>query len=480
MNIHLGIAFTLAVPLILPTSTALDAQTVDSCTVTWSPIQQISFEPYFSAAPQLVNVGDTLHLMWGTSNGPQAIYRRSTSGGTTWQPPVTLLDTILVNRPYISGSSQYLYFFWSRCEYPCTFPDANYKVVLRRSLDAGASFLPRVTIASDSGASNRNGFTSASGTDVSFINFRTIIPLERFAWSSNTGVDWTFHTMEFHSFDRFALLSNGIHAAVEKAEAQVEVAYRYSSDNGGTWTPDFYLSTNDTITSDEPDIAGEEDGSLYVVWRDGKYGSIGGFGASIILRRSTDFGSTWLGEQLLTTQPVGLIPRIATDGRYVGVVWDDDQTQSVAFRFSADGGISFCPETTIASGGDPVIGISNGQIHIAWFNGSPGEIFYRSGNITTTSVDVENHVPASTRLFQNYPNPFNAQTTFRFTLHRRAHVQLTIYSVLGQEIALVVDEIKDPGMHSVHYDGSQLTSGVYFYRLQTSEFFAVKKLVVIQ
>ena len=67
---------------------------------------------------------------------------------------------------------------------------------------------------------------------------------------------------------------------------------------------------------------------------------------------------------------------------------------------------------------------------------------------------------------QNYPNPCNPGTTIQFTLAKICNVDLKVYDMLGREVAVLVNEKKDAGVHEVTFDGSGLSSGVYFYRLQ--------------
>jgi hypothetical protein len=74
-------------------------------------------------------------------------------------------------------------------------------------------------------------------------------------------------------------------------------------------------------------------------------------------------------------------------------------------------------------------------------------------------------LPAQVQLLQNYPNPFNPGTTIRFALPTAADIELAIYDMLGRRVALLLDERRDAGWHSVVWDAAGFASGVYLYRL---------------
>ena len=96
---------------------------------------------------------------------------------------------------------------------------------------------------------------------------------------------------------------------------------------------------------------------------------------------------------------------------------------------------------------------------------------------TVTSVD-ENGMPSEYKLSQNYPNPFNPTTKISFTTPREGHVKLSVYNVLGQEIATLVDDDLSSGTYSVDFDGSRLNSGVYVYKLETNDFSSIRKMIL--
>jgi len=97
-----------------------------------------------------------------------------------------------------------------------------------------------------------------------------------------------------------------------------------------------------------------------------------------------------------------------------------------------------------------------------------------------TSVFDEKLMLTSFELFQNYPNPFNPSTIIKFSLTEPQKVKLTIYSLLGEKIKVLVDDFRSSGTHSVIFNASGLTSGVYIYTIIAGNSTTSKKLVLLK
>jgi hypothetical protein len=94
--------------------------------------------------------------------------------------------------------------------------------------------------------------------------------------------------------------------------------------------------------------------------------------------------------------------------------------------------------------------------------------------------DDQSLVPPNYSLFQNYPNPFNPKTKIQFIIVNRQSTIVKVFDVLGRDLATLVNEVKEPGMYTVQFDGSNLASGAYFYQLQAGEFIQIRKLLLLR
>jgi hypothetical protein len=89
-------------------------------------------------------------------------------------------------------------------------------------------------------------------------------------------------------------------------------------------------------------------------------------------------------------------------------------------------------------------------------------------------------IPEAHALSQNYPNPFNPHTKIQFTIDKRQLIIVNMFDILGRETATLVREVKEPGTYTVDFDGSGLSSGVYFCRMQAGDFVQSRKLLVMK
>jgi hypothetical protein len=95
------------------------------------------------------------------------------------------------------------------------------------------------------------------------------------------------------------------------------------------------------------------------------------------------------------------------------------------------------------------------------------------------------NLPLAFTLHQNYPNPFNTVTNIEFYIQRQCHVSISVYNVLGQHVKSILNESMPVGQHSVAWDGTDyrgraVSSGVYFYRLYSSDYAETRKMLLLK
>jgi hypothetical protein len=103
----------------------------------------------------------------------------------------------------------------------------------------------------------------------------------------------------------------------------------------------------------------------------------------------------------------------------------------------------------------------------------------------TDVVQTKPVLPNKFVLEQNYPNPFNPSTTIKYEIpdqvrNDNVNVSIKVYDVLGREIATLVNKQQKPGNYEVEFDATELTSGIYFYRMRAGEFVQTKKMLLMK
>ena len=107
---------------------------------------------------------------------------------------------------------------------------------------------------------------------------------------------------------------------------------------------------------------------------------------------------------------------------------------------------------------------------------------WSSLNIKVVGVEDEQNgiIPTTFTLNQNYPNPFNPTTTIKFSVPQSGNVRLTVYNALGQEITQLVNEQKTAGNYSVEWNAANVSSGIYFYQLESGNIVITKKMALLK
>jgi hypothetical protein len=112
--------------------------------------------------------------------------------------------------------------------------------------------------------------------------------------------------------------------------------------------------------------------------------------------------------------------------------------------------------------------------------GLDGSRLHERSSSIVTSVEGPSELPIIFSLKQNYPNPFNPVTTIRYSLAKPEHVKLIVYDVHGRQVHILMDAQQNTGLYQISFDGRNLASGVYFYRLEAGAFVEEKRMLILK
>lgn len=118
---------------------------------------------------------------------------------------------------------------------------------------------------------------------------------------------------------------------------------------------------------------------------------------------------------------------------------------------------------------------------LGWCVGGGGQIYKTTNGGTYVGIEpISGIVPVDFKLYQNYPNPFNLQTNIRFDIATKEKYLLTIYDVTGKTVKVLFDEVIDKGTYKIMFNADGLSSGIYYYRLVSGNFYQTKKFILLK
>lgn len=100
--------------------------------------------------------------------------------------------------------------------------------------------------------------------------------------------------------------------------------------------------------------------------------------------------------------------------------------------------------------------------------------------VNVTEDYLTGTIPESFSLNQNYPNPFNPLTTIGYSVPEASHVRITVFNVIGQKVEEIVNGFHMPDRYRITFEGNNLPSGIYFYRMEAGDFIKTKKFILLQ
>lgn len=232
-----------------------------------------------------------------------------------------------------------------------------------------------------------------------------------------------------------------------------------TTDGGLSWT----TVVSNLTTEPLYDIHMFDSLNLIVIGGDPEFGS-----TQVV---STDGGNTWEYRSLgIFYYPVSVGFRTHTEG------WVPMGEQSF-FLYSSDSGTNWTIINTPDSMRITRVCFPD-SIH-GYGIGPYGTIakyeYQRPNNLSETELIIPNFY-----LEQNYPNPFNPATTIKYSIPEEGFIKLVVYNMLGEEVALLVNDFQYAGKYEINFDGAGLSTGIYIYKVETANFTASKKLVLMK
>jgi hypothetical protein len=411
------------------------------------------------------------------------------------------------------------------------------------STNFGLSWSSQLTVATNDQdratlATDVNPASAYYGRSYAFwVRFDTITPTAACAFSTNGGATWSGRIQVNSPPQRcqggeVAVSSDGTvygcWAGVVSVSPFTEdyVGFASSTNGGVTWTatenafdmngiaglfPEkSNIRTNGLPRIDVDKSGGPRNGWIYIVTTE-KNLSPAGSDPDIVFHRSTDGGAIWSAGMRVNQDGVNngkfqYFPAIhVDDGGGINVLYYDDRNTTsdscgVFLSRSIDGGASwtdfqvsdhhFKPQPIGGLGqgyqGDNIGLTSVGDsLWPVWMDNSSGlyQIWTCPIRISDlgTSVD-DSRAPLNFRLRQNYPNPFNAVTTIEYELKTSGYVRLSVYNIMGEEVARLVDGNRRAGAHRILFDSSvhSLSSGVYFFRIEVGASSITRKMALVK
>lgn len=466
---------------------------------TWYNSGAISGMDSGSLTPQISSFMENVYVVWEQkidmiNNKSEIVFVKSTDRGLTWQlTPQNLSNTPNSHSRWVQLESfgDIVYCAWLESE---VYPASD--IYFSKSTDAGATWTAPVNLTNDSRPQNRifmdisyyNDVYIASDDIITF-NFDEIYLLK----STDSGLSWSTpqnitnnighsNTPCIEVIGDYVYFTWSDNSNSAPAFDNSEIYFKWSSDKGITWQDSINISNNADISS-RPRICFSYDGpienpwmDMTLVWYDYSLGD-----SEILARRGQHF---YLPVELtafnaiVNQNNVNLIWQTATEINNSGF-----NIERVEITAESENplweNIAFVPgfgtttEPKSYSFTDKKLSAGTYQYRLK-------QMDYDGTFEYSEIIEISITTPQAFNLYQNYPNPFNPSTTISYDLLSDDFVTLKIYDVLGNEITTLINEEQPAGYHKINFNASTLSSGMYFYSLQSNNKILTNKMVLIK
>jgi hypothetical protein len=442
----------------------------------------------FSNAWCVAASGDTVYAVWDDDrDGNLEIYlKRSTDGGVNWGADTRLTNNVgQSSHPSIAITGAAVQVVWRDNR------DGNAEIYTKRSPDGGVSWGTDTRLSVNTSASEFPSVAVAGlAIHVVWRDFRTNNDDIYYRRSTDGGVSWGAET----ALTIVGLQSEEPSVAVSGAVVHVawyefpndDIFYKRSLDGGDNWEAAVRLSASLAGNTFDESIAASGP-VVHLIWRDNRDGNF-----EIYYKRSPDSGANWGPDTRLTFDAGSSVyPSVAASAEAVYTAWADSRMGSweIYAKRSADGGLSWGDDTRLTENEYfseyPSIAASGSAAHVVWQDNRDGnrEIYTkRDPGLPSAVGEPGLGASAGLGLRQGYPNPLRPSTlmTIAFSLPSAGPVRLAVYDVQGREVATLVSGPLESGAHARVFDAKDLTSGVYFYRLEAGGLTETKKFSLMK
>jgi hypothetical protein len=456
----------------------------------WTAMQKISGTAS-AITPQIFDGGDYLYAVWEErpNNNYEVVFSKSSNYGLTWSAPVNISNTAATSRwAQIQVSGPFIFCTWiETTSYPLS------DIYFTKSTDGGATWTAPVNITNDARPQNRIYMFYENYTHVLYIasddipgsfNFDEIYLLK----SSDNGNNWspavniTNNAGNSNTPCLYAFMNDVYFVWADNTNlASSDIFFKMSSDGGTTWDEMINLSNNPESSS-RPRIcfaAGVPTMfhfSFTIVWYDYSTGD-----AEILARRGSLYTPVELTSFNADVENDNVNLKWTTASEKNNSGFDVERKNSPFGNWEK---LTFIP------GKGTTTEIQNYSYSDR--NVRPGKYIYRlkqndfNGDFDySNEIEVEAGIPENFSLYQNYPNPFNPVTNIKYSIpayseNKIIPVHLAVYDLIGNEVAVLVNEEKAPGNYLVQFNAIDLPSGIYFCRLISGEQTAVRKISLLK
>ena len=265
--------------------------------------------------------------------------------------------------------------------------------------------------------------------------------------------------------------------------------YAFGTNKG---SPSIIMTTNGGETYNLSGLNLPSVGSNFVrgvAFKEDKLTGIAGSTSLPLISRTTDGGLSWVNVNLGVTPTTTSTVMRWIEG--TNICFMTLNSASGGILRSTNGGLNWTPMTTEGQGifnfdtkaiGSEIFGyaVSTGGTQILRLVSKNSYSLNSENMIGEEADNISSQSPGEFKLLQNYPNPFNPVTNVEFVITKQGFVSLKVYDVYGKEVATLVNSILSPDTYKYNFDGSNLSSGTYFYRLESNGLMETKRMILLK